>query len=61
MNLREQCTRFRVRLEPIATELGYSLPYVSMVVRGKRLNGKILSAVHNALEEKKSEYRKMVA
>jgi hypothetical protein len=32
-----------------------------MVVRGKRLNGKILSAVHNALEKKKSEYREMVA
>ena len=61
MDLREQCTKFRVRLEPIATELGYSLPYVSMVVRGKRLNGKILTAVHNALENKKKEYREMVA
>ena len=60
MDLREQCTRFRVRLEPIANELGYSLPYVSMVVRGKRLNGKILTAVHLALEDKKKEYRQLV-
>jgi len=61
MTLREQCTKFKVRLEPIANDLGYSLPYVSMVVRGKRMNGKILSAIHLALEDKKNEYRKMLS
>ena len=61
MNLRDQCKTFNVRLEPIASETGYSLPYVGMVVRGKRHNSKILSAVHLALEASKKTYRKMIA
>jgi len=50
-----------VRLEPVAKETGYSLPYVGMVVRGIRFNSKILTEVHLALEEKKKEYRKMLS
>tara|TARA_R110002096_G_scaffold286133_1_gene479825 strand:+ start:566 stop:751 length:186 start_codon:yes stop_codon:yes gene_type:complete len=61
MNLRDQCNKFQVRLEPVAKETGYSLPYVGMVVRGIRFNSKILTEVHLALEEKKKEYRKMLS
>ena len=60
MKLKEQCKMFRVKLEPIARETQYTLPYVGMVVRGKRFNSKILSAVHLALEEQKKVYRKML-
>jgi len=61
MNLRQQCLEFKVRLQPIADDLGYTLPYVSMVLRGKRTNTKITSAVYMALEERKKELRKLLS
>ena len=60
MDLRTQCTQLKVKLEPIALETGYSLPYVGMVVRGKRNNPKIISAVYIALEKRKKELRKLI-
>jgi len=60
MTLREQCTEFQVKLEPIAIELGYSRNYVGMVLNGKRQNHKITSAVYLALEKRKSELRKLI-
>jgi len=60
MNLRQQCSEFKVRLKPIADDLGYTLPYVSMVLRGKRTNTKITSAVYMAVEERKKELRKLI-
>ena len=60
MNLREQCDQFNVRLEPIAIETGYSLPYVGMVVRGKRQNPMILSAVMIAINLRKEKLRQML-
>ena len=60
MNLREICTEFNIKLEPIALQTGFSLPYVVMVVRGKRHNAEIISAVHLAIERRKAELRLIV-
>ena len=60
MNLREICTEFNIKLEPIALQTGFSLPYVSMVVKGKRHNARIISAVHLAIEKRKAELRLIV-
>jgi hypothetical protein len=60
MDLREICTEFSIKLEPIATQTGFSLPYVGMVVRGKRQNARIISAVHLAIEKRKAELRLII-
>ena len=60
MNLRQICTEFNIKLEPIAMKTGYSLPYVGMVVRGKRHNANIISAVHMAIEKRKAELRLII-
>jgi len=60
MNLREICTEFSIKLEPIAVKTGFSLPYVGMVVKGSRHNAEIISAVHLAIEKRKAELRLIV-
>ena len=60
MDLRQQCIELKVKLKPIADELGYSRNYVGMVLNGKRQNHKITSAVYLALEKRKSELRKLI-
>ena len=55
MDLREICTEFNIKLEPIAINTGFSLPYVGMVVRGKRHNANIISADQLANEKRKAE------
>ena len=60
MNLKHQCKEFQVKLQPIADELGYSLPYVTMVLKGDRSNNQITSAVYLAIEERKKELRKLL-
>ena len=60
MNLKQQCKEFQVKLQPIADELGYSLPYVTMVLKGERSNNQITSAVYLAIEERKKELRKLL-
>ena len=60
MSLRELCTEFNIKLEPIALRTGYSLPYVGMVVKGKRHNAEIISAVHLAIEKRKAELRLII-
>jgi hypothetical protein len=60
MNLKQQCKEFQVKLQPIADELGYSLPYVTMVLKGDRSNNQITSAVYLAIEERKKELRKLL-
>ena len=60
MDLREICTEFNIKLEPIAANTGFSLPYVGMVVRGTRHNAEIISAVHLAIEKRKAELRLIV-
>ena len=60
MNLREICTEFSIKLEPIAVQTGFSLPYVGMVVRGKRHNAQIISVVHLAIEKRKAELRLII-
>ena len=61
MNLRQICTEFNIKLEPIAVNTGFSLPYVGMVVRGKRHNANIISAVHMAIEKRKAELRLIIS
>ena len=60
MSLREICTEFNIKLEPIALQTGVSLPYVGMVVKGKRHNAEIISAVHLAIEKRKAELRLII-
>ena len=60
MNLKQQCKEFQVKLQPIADELGYSLPYVTMVLKGDRSNNQITSAVYLSIEERKKELRKLL-
>jgi|TARA_R100000742_G_C4224558_1_gene47489 hypothetical protein len=60
MNLKDQCKQLKVKLNQIATDLGYSRQYVYMVVDGKRQNNKIISAVYLALEARKDELRKLI-
>jgi hypothetical protein len=60
MNLKEQCKQFKVQLNKIAIDLGYSRQYVYMVVGGNRQNNKIITAVYLALEARKSELRKLI-
>jgi len=55
MEIKQLCKELQVKLQPIADDLGYTLPYVSMVLRGKRTNTKITSAVFLAIEERKKE------
>tara|TARA_R100000656_G_scaffold36633_1_gene31208 strand:- start:298 stop:483 length:186 start_codon:yes stop_codon:yes gene_type:complete len=60
MDLRDICTEFNIKLDPIAIQTGFSLPYVGMVVRGQRKNAEIISAVHLAIEKRKAELRLIV-
>ncbi len=60
MDLKQQCKELQVRLQPIAYELGYSLPYVTMVLKGNRSNNQIISAVYLAIEKRKQELRKII-
>tara|TARA_R110002012_G_scaffold75971_1_gene191839 strand:+ start:15401 stop:15586 length:186 start_codon:yes stop_codon:yes gene_type:complete len=60
MNLKDQCKQLKVKLNQIATDLGYSRQYVYMVVNGKRQNNKITSAVYLAIEARKGELRKLI-
>ena len=60
MEMKQLCKELQVKLQPIADELGYSLPYVTMVLKGKRSNNIITSAVYLAFEERKKELRKIV-
>ena len=60
MTLREICSEFNIKLQPIASETGFSLPYVGMVVSGERHNAQIISAVHLAIEKRKAELRLIV-
>ena len=53
MTLHEQCREFKVKLNEIANDLGYTRQYVYMVVGGKRQNNKITTAVYLALEARK--------
>ena len=60
MNLKDQCRDFKVKLNQIAIDLGYTRQYVYMVVGGKRQNNKITTAVYLALEARKGELRKLI-
>ena len=60
MNLKNQCKEFKVQLNQIAIDLGYSRQYVYMVIAGKRQNNKIISAVYLAIEARKGELRKLI-
>tara|TARA_R100000781_G_scaffold432_5_gene674 strand:- start:798 stop:983 length:186 start_codon:yes stop_codon:yes gene_type:complete len=61
MTLHEQCREFKVKLNVIANDLGYTRQYVYMVVGGKRQNNKITTAVYLALEARKKELRELIA
>jgi hypothetical protein len=60
MNLKEQCKEFKVKLNQIAIDLGYTRQYVYMVVGGERQNNKITTAVFLAIEARKEELRKLI-
>jgi|TARA_B100000959_G_C14608693_1_gene471139 hypothetical protein len=60
MEMKEQCEAFNIKLTDIAEETGFSLPYVGMVLSGKRNNNQILSAIHLALEAKKAKLRNLI-
>ena len=60
MEMKQLCKELQVKLQPIADELGYSLPYVTMVLKGKRSNNIITSAVYLEIEERKKELMKIV-
>ena len=57
MEIKKLCKELQVKLQPIADELGYSLPYVTMVLKGQRSNNRITSAVYLAIEKRKKELR----
>ena len=61
MTLQNQCREFKVKLNEIANDLGYTRQYVYMVVGGKRQNNKITTAVYLALEARKKELRELIA
>ena len=61
MTLLEECREFKVKLNKIANDLGYTRQYVYMVVGGKRQNNKITTAVYLALEARKKELRELIA
>ena len=61
MTLHEQSREFKVKLNEIANDLGYTRQYVYMVVGGKRQNNKITTAVYLALEARKKELRELIA
>ena len=61
MTLHEQCREFKVKLNEIANDLGYTRQYVYMVVGGKRQNNKITTAVYLAVEARKKELRELIA
>ena len=61
MTLHEQCREFKVNLNEIANDLGYTRQYVYMVVGGKRQNNKITTAVYLALEARNKELRELIA
>ena len=61
MTLQDQCREFKVKLNEIANDLGYTRQYVYMVVVGKRQNNKITTAVYLALEARKKELRELIA
>ena len=61
MTLHEQCREFKVKLNEIENDLGYTRQYVYMVVGGKRQNNKITTAVYLALEARKKELRELIA
>ena len=61
MTFHEQCREFKVKLNKIANDLGYTRQYVYMVVGGKRQNNKITTAVYLALEARKKELRELIA
>ena len=61
MTLQDQCREFKVKLNVIANDLGYTRQYVYMVVGGKRQNNKITTAVYLALEARKKELRELIA
>ena len=60
MNIKEQCSVFNIRLTNIAEDTGFTLPYVHMVVSGKRNNSQILSAIHLAIQDKKKLLRNII-
>jgi|TARA_R100001530_G_scaffold129693_1_gene100165 hypothetical protein len=61
MSIKEQCSVFNIRLTDIAEDTGFTLPYVHMVVSGKRSNTQILSAVHLAIHDKKKLLKTMIS
>jgi len=61
MTLQDQCREFKVKLNEIANDLGYTRQYVYRVVGGKRQNNKITTAVYLALEARKKELRELIA
>lgn len=60
MSIKEQCSVFNIRLTNIAEDTGFTLPYVHMVVSGKRSNSQILSAIHLAIQDKKKLLRTII-
>jgi hypothetical protein len=60
MEIKKLCKELQVKLQPIADELGYSLPYVTMVLKGQRSNNRITSAVYLAIEKRKKELRNII-
>tara|TARA_R110000787_G_scaffold275372_1_gene383908 strand:- start:1850 stop:2032 length:183 start_codon:yes stop_codon:yes gene_type:complete len=60
MSIKEQCSVFNIRLTNIAEDTGFTLPYVHMVVSGKRSNNQILSAIHLAIQDKKKLLRTII-
>jgi len=60
MNIKQQCDVFNIKFTEIAEDTGFSLPYVGMVISGKRNNAQIISAAHIAIENKKKELRTII-
>ena len=60
MEMKVQVEAFNIRLTDIAEETGFSLPYVGMVLSGKRNNNQIIAAIHLALEAKKAKLRNLI-
>ena len=60
MDMKEQCDVFNIKFTEIAESTVFSLPYVGMVISGKRNNAQIISAVHMAIEMKKKQLRNII-
>jgi hypothetical protein len=60
MDMKEQCDVFNIKFTEIAESTGFSLPYIGMVISGKRNNAQIISAVHMAIELKKKQLRNII-